>query len=396
MTQQKDNPNPSATKRVAIAIELHATLPWHYQCYEGALQYGKEHGWACMLDPYLFGLTDDRKAVAYDGVVGRIDPELNEIIEQVGLPAVTLTKYKQMEQVPSLGLDSKAGARAAAEHLIASGYRRFGYIGIPGEFSAPNKRHIAGMNLAIEQHGFEPVIATEVFGNFEEGRQYIAEAREALTQWIATLVKPVGIVVRQSLMSRYLAQVCTELGLRVPEDVGIVMHSGDELTATSASPTITAIEYDFYKQGYEAAAMLDKLMQGEAIDPIHKTISGSQLIVRESTDIFICDDPLVRKAMHYIAEHVRETIAVEDIADALQTSRRTLERHFDDVLGKTIYSEIKRIRVGYIQRLLAETGRSISDIAHDCGFGNTSHFARYFKAEAGMTPSAYRQANSKS
>ncbi|MGB0768109.1 MAG: substrate-binding domain-containing protein, partial [Phycisphaeraceae bacterium] len=282
MNEPSTEHTAAPSKRVAIAIELHATLPWHYQCYEGALQYGKEHGWSCVLDPYLFGLSDENQAPAYDGVVGRIDPALNQIIEQAGMPAVTLTKYKEMEAVPSLGLDSRAGAEAAAEHLIASGYRRFGYVGIPGEFSGPNQRHIAGMSQAIQRHGFEPVISTEVNGNFDEGRQYIAEARAALTQWLSSLKKPVGILVRQSVMSRYLTQVCAEMGLRVPEDVGVIMHAGDEVTATSASPTITAIEYDFYKQGYEAAAMLASLMRGEAIDPIHKTIRDSQLVVRES------------------------------------------------------------------------------------------------------------------
>ena len=154
---------------------------------------------------------------------------------------------------------------------------------------------------------------------------------------------------------------------------------------------LSAIEYDFYRQGYEAAAMLDKLMAGERIDPIHKTIGPNRIIVRESTDVFLCDDPLVSGAMHYIASHVRESIGVEDIAEAMEVSRRKLERHFEETLGKTVYNEIKRLRVEYIQHLLEETGRPISDIAFDCGFSNTSHFARYFKSVADLTPSDYRK-----
>ena len=51
-----------------------------------------------------------------------------------------------------------------------------------------------------------------------------------------------------------------------------------------------------------------------------------------------------------------------------------------------------RARLRHAARLLAEDGRSITDIAFDIGFGDLSNFVRTFHRAAGVSPRRFRQA----
>ncbi|WP_416221644.1 helix-turn-helix domain-containing protein [Rhodohalobacter sp.] len=48
-------------------------------------------------------------------------------------------------------------------------------------------------------------------------------------------------------------------------------------------------------------------------------------------------------------------------------------------------------RLKRAKAFLETTDKSISQVAFDCGFSNLSHFSRSYKAEYGMSPSAYRR-----
>ncbi|MGB0768935.1 MAG: helix-turn-helix domain-containing protein, partial [Phycisphaeraceae bacterium] len=118
-------------------------------------------------------------------------------------------------------------------------------------------------------------------------------------------------------------------------------------------------------------------------------------VVRDSTDVFLCEDEMVSEAMRYIASHVREELTVQALADAMGVSRSTLLRRFEEAIDRSPTHEINRLRVDYIKRLLSETEMPIAEICNVCGFSTASHFTRFFKREAGVTPSAYRVSRQK-
>jgi len=72
-------------------------------------------------------------------------------------------------------------------------------------------------------------------------------------------------------------------------------------------------------------------------------------------------------------------------------SRRSLERHFREVTGRSIHTEMRRARVAHIERMLIETNLNIAEIAYESGFPGVEHIARYFRAEKGMSPQAFRK-----
>jgi len=66
-------------------------------------------------------------------------------------------------------------------------------------------------------------------------------------------------------------------------------------------------------------------------------------------------------------------------------------RAFHESTGDTPLCYVQAVQIEEAKRLLVDSGRSITEIALDCGFSDAQHFATAFHKNAGMTPSAFRR-----
>jgi len=82
-------------------------------------------------------------------------------------------------------------------------------------------------------------------------------------------------------------------------------------------------------------------------------------------------------------------IQVDDVAREIATSRRQLQRVFEEVGETTFREELTRIRMVRAAELL-DTPLAIRDIAHRVGYRQPAQFAKAFRRVHGVTPSAYR------
>lgn len=377
-----------------MVIDLKFAVPWHQDCYQGVMRYGQEHGWRCSLDQFAMGVDGDTNTSPYDGVVGRITAEVAERLTKLDIPTVNLTRFvkaddeARFEGQHGVYVDRSAGIRMAVAHLAQNGYPRLAAMALKG-YGQEQALEIA--KQACAEHGMqwcEPFVFSY---DFDDSMEHHASMLRSMNQWLGDLAKPAGLFVAHITPTRLVAHACIELGLRVPEDAGIITQMGDRVILLSGSPTISGVENDYFKQGYEAAAMLDRLMDGETVHPKERWIPPIEVVVRDSTDVFLCEDNLVSDAMRYIAAHVREELTVQAIADAMEVSRSTLLRHFEEALGRSPAHEISRLRLDYLKKLLSETKQTIAEVGLICGFSSASHFTRFFKRETGQTPSMYRK-----
>jgi len=384
-----DKRKESPHKRIAIAIEMDYAYPWHHGCYQGIMKYAEERGgWKCIVDPFLVGTQSDRSGEPYDGVVGRIDQTSAEIARLHDIPVVNHWANSPAKDLPSvLGDDIKVG-QISGEHLLSCGYRRFAFARIRN--NQVGKKLIDGLTQAVTAKGFKAPETWFYSASFEEDREQLSQFRDELLDWLSSLKPPTGVAALDATAARYIAQGCYELGLEMPKDIGIIVQSSD-YSSDTGSPTITSVERDHIQIGYEAAKLLDELMQGKASHPLQRLLAPTRLIRRDSTDVFVCDDPLVKQAMRYIAEHFRENLKVEDVADAVYTSKSTLRRRFEEVLGRQIKEEITRQRTEHVKVTLIETDKSLAAIANEFGYSSPTQLTRSFSNVVGMTPSEYRK-----
>ncbi len=99
----------------------------------------------------------------------------------------------------------------------------------------------------------------------------------------------------------------------------------------------------------------------------------------------------VRRVMAYIHEHYAEPISREDMATYGDVSARHLTRCFCQEVGVSPITYLNRYRIKQAKRLLRQEDRSITQVAGDVGFSNSSYFARVFRSEVGVSPRAYQR-----
>lgn len=98
----------------------------------------------------------------------------------------------------------------------------------------------------------------------------------------------------------------------------------------------------------------------------------------------------VQEAVDYIQEHLYDGIDLEAVADHACFSRHYFNRLFSAVMGESIHEFARRLRLEQAAfRLLRRPDLSITAIAAEAGY-SPSNFASAFRANFGMSASAYR------
>ena len=103
------------------------------------------------------------------------------------------------------------------------------------------------------------------------------------------------------------------------------------------------------------------------------------------------EDRLVRRAIDIMSQHLGEAISIEELAKRIGTSRRYIERKFQDELGVGPQRFSRNLRLRYGMWLLHYTDRSITAISERCGFADSAHFSRHFRDTFGYAPSSVRK-----
>ncbi len=98
----------------------------------------------------------------------------------------------------------------------------------------------------------------------------------------------------------------------------------------------------------------------------------------------------LRRALDFIEANLAQHISVTEIADASGMSRFHFSRAFQRATGKAPYAFLLERRIAAAKTLLLHDGLALADVGACCGFASGSQFSRIFKAEVGMTPSAFR------
>ena len=180
------------------------------------------------------------------------------------------------------------------------------------------------------------------------------------------------------------------LGIRVPEDFGIVSGGEDVALLENQPVPITAVDTDMGRGAYEASALLQRLMDGEPAPPCAVELPPRRIVARRSTDATVAADPLVRAAIELFASGLPSGINVEKAARALGVSRNTLSRRISAELGRSASAELHRQRLMLAKRLLSDPRNKIDYVARMAGFSSASHLGSALRAATGLSPTQWR------
>jgi LacI family transcriptional regulator len=347
----------------------------------GVAQFVRQQSWRMML------VRQRGKAAAQevarlqpDGIIAYIaDPWLLQVSRKLHVPLVD-TALTELPVPMTVSLDNKAVGRLAAEHLEQLGLKSFGYCGVDGRRASEQRRACFAAAL-----GRTPLAA------FAEP---IAEGESALgplLAWLKQLPKPVGLLVFDDKLGERVLTACRWAELAVPHQVAVLGIGDDELMCELSWPTLSSIRLPTPRLGFEAAKLLAQALQGGALKTPHRKLQPTGVVARGSTDMVAVDDALVKAAVQFIRTHAGGLIGVEQIAQALDVSRRTLDRRFAELLGRSVHEELDRVRMQTARRLLTDNSRPIADLARACGYSTAASFSRAFHHHSGSWPSEYRE-----
>ncbi len=361
----------------------------HHQVFAGIQRYARECGrWESLINPYAdLLLANHANDHGLDGVVARATPELAELARTAKVPVVNVWMNSAAKGLPTVVHDVAEAGRMIARHLLARGFRTYACLGFEG---------IVGTQAQVD--GFREVIGAVGFtcSECQVAHQYDYTAenwqrfQEQLSRWMDGWAPSMGVMVTNDLLCRYLAESCRQRNIQIPRSVALVGSGNEVLVDTAANPTLSSIDYGFERIGHRAAELLDRLMDGEPAPAEPLRLTPVSLVTRQSSDAFVVDDVMVAEALRFITEHLHDDIDVEQVADHVATTRRTLSRRFHDSLGTTIHDAITHLRLDRVKQHLVETKAVLKSIAKDCGFRDAIHLCKVFQRIEGTSPSEYR------
>lgn len=103
------------------------------------------------------------------------------------------------------------------------------------------------------------------------------------------------------------------------------------------------------------------------------------------------DNNFVQQLILYLLENYTREISLEDVAKDLNYNKYYISHIISETFKCNFRTLVNSYRVSMAQNLLVSTGKSISEIAYECGFKNQSSFNRIFLKHSGIIPSEFRR-----
>ncbi len=378
-------------RRILLAMELGEVT---VERRAGIAEYAREAGWILesRFAAFLFqGQQEEYLAsIKIDGILSmafRGTPEIQRIAASAKVPVVDLWHDAPDLAVPRVLLDHKAAGRMAADHLLDLGLKRLLF------YSHTVDRRVA----SIRRDGFrEAAIArgVEIDELWWDSHARIPDGLGRvgwLAGCLAAFERPLGVMAVNDAVACDVTDAAEYADLRVPEDVAVVGVDNDPIHAELGRVPLTSVDVARRRVGYEAAALLDRMIDGHEPPPSPILIAPATVVTRRSTEVIAVADTEVNAAARFIRAHFREPITVTEVVANSLLSRRRLHDRFQVAIGHGIGEEITRQRINFAKHLLTQTDHKISSIATMAGFGGVQRMSKVFRRELQLTPQDYRQ-----
>jgi YesN/AraC family two-component response regulator len=183
---------------------------------------------------------------------------------------------------------------------------------------------------------------------------------------------------------------------RLPDRTGL-----DVLTELrSIRPTLPVVMLTGYGSEWVCAEAFKLGVKDYLQKPVSAVglVAAVQRILAPGVDRKIAQLPArvclpIQRAMSLIQQRYWDRLSLAEVARHVGMSKHRLSHRFREVLGVTFRGYLLQVRLERAKVLLAAGHRSITEVAHDVGFGDLPRFDKMFKRYTGVTPSAYRSSS---
>ncbi|MBI5383528.1 MAG: DNA-binding transcriptional regulator [Verrucomicrobia bacterium] len=379
--------------RPHVALIIETSVVYGRQILRGISRYLRTHGaWSVFLDERELRAPPPEWLSHWrgEGVICRsTTPEWASIFRRWRLPVVDLNDLYLDLGLPRVGSDMPAIGRMGAEHLRERGFRHLAFCGFSGETWSEQRREgfvEAAQGLVTPGSTYESA--------WSGLRQHPwQEERDRIAQWLQSLPRPAGIMACNDVRAQHVLDACRHVGAAVPDEIAVVGVDNAETFCELCNPPLSSVVPNAERIGFEAAALLDRLMTGGKPPARSLLVEPLAVVTRQSSDVFAVEDALVARAVRLIRERACQGIKVSGLIGEMHCSRSILERRFREHLGRSPQAEIREVQIRRVKQLLADTDWTLPRIAESAGIEHPEYLSVVFKRHTGQTPGQYRQAS---
>jgi len=366
-------------ERRAIGLAVDTVGSYGREVIHGVMEFcHRNPHWVITVEPRMWVYEEESQPDQWnvDGlIIQAFKQDVLERVHKAGLRAINVANMAPLRNpLPTIVPDDLAIGRMAAEYLLSLGLRQYGVCSRRGyEFS--NLR-TAAFRERIEAAGAALSECDTITEN--------------LDQWIAALPKPAAVFCCNDIWAHRLMSAARRQGVDVPDQVAVLGVDDDELLNTVGALPLSSIAIPAAKVGFEAARLLEAALNG-VTPPMLTTLPPLCVVPRATTDVSSVDDHEVAQALQFIKSNVARPIQVDDVLEHLSISRRSLERRFRAVVGRSVAVEIRRAHLERAKQLLSNTTLSIEEVAAASGFTNATLLGVVFRRHVGESPTYFRR-----
>jgi AraC family transcriptional regulator len=149
------------------------------------------------------------------------------------------------------------------------------------------------------------------------------------------------------------------------------------------SPLVVEIALNtpaFSAQGTLVRETMERALVAQIVQTVTPTLA----------QVSALDDPRLRRAVGFIAEHLADDISLETLAHEAAMSPFHFARAFKTATGTSPLQYVIRTRIETAQTLLKSSTLPVAEIAHRVGYDDVSRFGQHFRRQVGATPGAWR------
>ena len=279
-------------KEKRIAVYLPATAEYSRRLATGVHQFCNEHQGLLWRDFWFapeMGFVDASRGEPPwapwkpHGLIAHAGrPEVDVQWLKRGIPhVVTTTSDCSKDMMPVVHVDRGSIARLAVKHFLDLGRNHFACVGLQ-QYRAGLIRQFFEEELARQGHSLQHYDLATNPGHGLNYHQDSATNDSELLDFLRDAPKPLAILASTDAVARQVCDACFAIGFTVPDDVA-VLGLGNTILADSTIPSLSSIDPPGEEVGFQATALLHRLLQGEPPPKGPVLIEATKIAVRQST-----------------------------------------------------------------------------------------------------------------
>ena len=231
-----------------------------------------DHGGADSLEKLIMSKKIDGLILP----VSMMNASVVKLVEDSNFPFVLLGRATKLsDKISWVDIANSQAGSNAARYLLKKGYRKIAFIS-HGDKELFSRDRLEGYRTELNRAGLKPDPAYVISSSSS-----LDEAKLCIRALLTSASAPDAVICGDDRMALAALRVSGELGLRVPEDVGILCFDNTEVTEL-AEPSISVVDVDTFELGRIAAETLLRRIENPNFGANQSQIT-TKVIERRST-----------------------------------------------------------------------------------------------------------------